>query len=127
MPNENPTKFRILIAEDNTINQLITVQMLKIAGYRADVVANGREVLLALNSISYDLILMDCQMPEMDGYEATRILRQQQSKLPIIALTANAFKEDRIRCLESGMSDYLTKPLDRFVLISAVDRWLKIS
>ncbi|AZZ37488.1 hypothetical protein CIK05_12020 [Bdellovibrio sp. qaytius] len=119
-------KFRVLVAEDNMINQEITLRMLKKAGYRAEVVANGKEALAAVVDIKYDLILMDCQMPEMDGYEATRALRLNQFTSPIIALTANAFKEDRDKCIAAGMSDFLTKPLYIDHLIGVLDCWLSV-
>lgn len=119
-------KFRVLVVEDNMINQEITLRMLKKAGYRAEVVANGLEVLAAVSNINYDLILMDCQMPEMDGYEATKVLRARHFNAPIIALTANAFKEDREKCLSAGMNDFLTKPLDINHLIDALDQWLAV-
>ncbi|QDS91534.1 Sensor histidine kinase RcsC [Roseimaritima multifibrata] len=106
-----------LIAEDNHINQLYIAELMKYLGCTCDVVENGDEALNALQKNRYDLILMDCQMPEMDGFTATREIRRLQSvgelpeQLPIIALTANALKGDRERCLDAGMDDYLTKPL----------------
>ncbi len=107
---------RILLAEDNSINQRVALAMLARLGHRADVVANGREVLVALARAPYDLVLMDCQMPEMDGYEAARAIRSAGPELfnpavPIVALTANALIGDRERCLAAGMNDYLTKPI----------------
>ncbi|MCH8342361.1 MAG: response regulator [Planctomycetes bacterium] len=118
---------RILVAEDHPISQEVAVTLLAAAGYHCDVAANGRQVVEAVQRTSYDLILMDCQMPEMDGFEATRTIRRAEKegtiandkagRIPIIALTANAVKGDRERCLEAGMDDYLTKPLDpdRFI------------
>jgi len=99
-------------------------------GYRADAVVNGIEALEALKHSPYDLILMDCQMPEMDGFEATRIIRDRASAVldhdvPVIAMTAAAFPEDRARALASGMSDFMTKPVDRAVLAGMLDKWLK--
>lgn len=120
------SNFRILVVEDNSINQEITLRMLKKAGYRAEVVANGKEAITAMTKIKYDLILMDCQMPEMDGYEATKTLRMQNHQIPIVALTANAFKEDRDKCMAAGMNDFLTKPLYFNQLIEVVDRWLAV-
>lgn len=114
----------ILVAEDNPINQEITVRILLKAGYRVEAVADGLEVLETVKANSYDLILMDCQMPQMDGYEATREVRRRGLKIPIIALTANALKEDREQCLAAGMSDYVTKPVHAQTLLRAVDNWL---
>ena len=110
-------KSRILIAEDNAVNQLVAIKTLENLGYRADAVGNGLEALKALEQLPYDLVLMDCQMPEMDGYEATRKIREMEVKtgahIPIIALTANAMQTELDRCLECGMDDYSTKPLNR--------------
>ena len=105
--------MRILLAEDNPPSQKVTLQMLKKLGYRSDVVANGREVLEALERQRYDLILMDVRMPEMNGLEATRIIRQRwPDKGPlIIAVTAYGLQGDRERCIEAGMDDYLSKPV----------------
>ena len=119
-------KFRILVAEDNAINQEVTVRMLTKAGYKAHGVNSGIEVLESMKHIYFDLILMDCQMPEMDGYEATAEIRRLGVRLPIVALTANAFDEDRANCLKVGMSDYLTKPVKESMLVETLDRWLTI-
>ena len=104
--------LRILLAEDNHVNQRVALRMLDRMGYRAEVAANGKEVLEALDRQPFDVILMDVQMPEMDGLEATRRVRERGGEQPIIlAMTANALQGDREECLAVGMDDYLAKPL----------------
>jgi CheY-like chemotaxis protein/HPt (histidine-containing phosphotransfer) domain-containing protein len=119
---------RILLAEDNMINQELALGLLEKVGYRADAVANGKEVLSALEKVPYDLILMDVQMPEMDGFEATAAIRRKEkesgSHIPIIAMTAHAMKGDRERCLEAGMDDYLSKPIQPQSLKEVIGRWV---
>ena len=127
--NRRSRSVRILVAEDNATNQTVALAMLRRLGYTADAVANGHEVITALQQIPYHLVLMDCQMPEMDGYEATRRVRQSEGwinvpDLPIIAMTANAMKGDREKCLLSGMNDYLPKPVELAALASVLDLWL---
>ena len=114
---------RILVAEDNFTNQKIIMALMSIFGCKAHAVGNGLEVLSALSESSYDLILMDCQMPEMDGYEATKAIRAKStpwSRLPIVAMTANAIKGDRERCLNAGMTDYVSKPINQGLLADAM-------
>jgi PAS domain S-box-containing protein len=124
---ELPNKpLKILLAEDSIINQKVALNQLQTLGYTADVAANGKEVLNLLSQIDYDLILMDCQMPIMDGYSATQRIRHQQKgekKTVIIAMTANAMKEDQERCIQSGMNDYLSKPVKKSILSQKLAYW----
>jgi PAS domain S-box-containing protein len=116
---------RLLIAEDNEVNQLVARRLLQSLGY-ADItiVANGREAVQACRDGAFDLVIMDCQMPEMDGLQATRALRALGVKIPILALTASATLGDRDQCLAAGMDDYLTKPIELPVLADKIERWL---
>ena len=132
---------RILVAEDNIVNQKVTVRMLEKLGYRVDLVANGLEALDAVKRIAYAAILMDCQMPEMDGFTATAEIRQWEitreshvatgnlpsRHVPIIAMTANARREDRDQCLAAGMDDYVSKPVQSKVLAEVLARWIDTS
>jgi signal transduction histidine kinase/DNA-binding response OmpR family regulator len=119
--------LRILVAEDNAINQRVAVSMLEKAGHRVDLVNNGREAVEALDRRSYDLVFMDCLMPQMDGFEATRAIRAAEvgtdRQVPIVALTANAMERDREQCLAAGMNDYLAKPFTKQALTAALERW----
>ncbi|WP_224095423.1 GAF domain-containing protein [Nostoc sp. MS1] len=124
------SKLRILLAEDNLVNQKVALKQLQSLGYTADVAANGQEVLQLLEIMPYDLILMDCQMPVLDGLETTKeIHRRQESSFAnhrrpvIIAMTANAMKEDRQMCLDAGMDDYLSKPVIKEKLASVLEHW----
>jgi CheY-like chemotaxis protein len=119
--------LRMLVAEDNTVNQQVIVRMLEKRGYRADVAATGLAAVEATRHSRYTLIFMDCQMPEMDGYDATREIRALESRedrhIPIVALTANAQAGAGDLCLAAGMDDYITKPLTLAKLDSALSRW----
>jgi PAS domain S-box-containing protein len=123
--------MHILLAEDNIVNQKVALAQLKGLGFAADAVANGHEVLSALRQVPYDLIFMDCQMPEMDGYEASRLIREAERasnvnwKAPvrIVAMTANAMAGDREKCLAAGMDDYLSKPVRKGELQAALLKW----
>ncbi|HAS82762.1 MAG TPA: histidine kinase [Verrucomicrobia bacterium] len=124
-------QVRVLVADDNIINQQVALGILHKLGLRADAVADGAEAVRAVDTIPYNLVLMDCQMPVMDGYEATRNIRQaEQAKgsegtpLPIIAMTAHAMAGDREKCIESGMSDYISKPVSPAALAAMLCRWL---
>jgi signal transduction histidine kinase/ActR/RegA family two-component response regulator len=121
---------RLLLVEDNFVNQRVAVYMLNKLGHQVEVASNGREALAKLGKTNYDLVLMDCQMPEMDGFEATRVIRDRNSAVldhdvPVIAMTANAFPEDRTRALAAGMNDFLTKPVDRAMLATTLGKWLR--
>jgi signal transduction histidine kinase/CheY-like chemotaxis protein len=122
-----PGATRVLVAEDNIVNQRVALLMLQRMGCLAEAVANGMEAVRALESGTYDLVLMDCQMPVLDGFEATRRIREAERggrRTPIIATTAYAGRGDRERCLEAGMDDYLDKPLRREAVVQVVERWL---
>jgi CheY-like chemotaxis protein len=123
-------KWRILVAEDNSVNQKVAVRTLEKLGYRADVVQDGQEAVSAWESGQYDLILMDCEMPVLDGYEATRRIRSREdgrAHIPIVALTAHAMKSAQVACRAAGMDDYITKPMDRERLDACLDRFLNDS
>ncbi|WP_287373067.1 ATP-binding protein [Prosthecochloris sp.] len=123
-------KKLVLLVEDNTINQKVARAMLEKMGYSIDIAFNGAEAVEALQRKNYGLVLMDLQMPVMDGYEATKAIRNSgkvlNSKIPIIAMTANATKEDRQQCLEAGMDDYVPKPVERKVMMNMLQRWLPL-
>lgn len=117
---------RVLVVEDNVINQRLAKRLIEKLGYQVDVAADGNEAVTALRGRSYDLILMDCQMPVMDGFEATRQIRRNAavgSHIPIIAMTAKAMSGDREQCLTAGMDDYITKPVNFSELTSTIERW----
>ena len=122
-------RMRILVAEDNPANQLVARAILGKLGYHADIVGNGKEALESLRTIPYDLVFMDCQMPEMNGYEAAACIRDPQSgvfnsKIPIVALTAHAMTGDRETCMAAGMNDYISKPVHPTSLAAMLEKWL---
>ena len=119
----------VLVAEDNPVNQKVAQLYLQKMGHRVDIVGNGREAIKALESVRYDVVLMDVQMPEVDGLAATRVIRHPGSdvldhEVPIIALTAHALPSDREQCLAAGMNDYISKPIDARDLQEALERQL---
>ena len=123
-------KLRILLAEDNLVNQKVALKQLQSLGYSADVAVNGQEVLQLLEKNPYDLILMDCQMPILDGLETTKVIHSwQESRFAslrrpvVVAMTANAMKEDKQMCLDAGMDDYLSKPVIKEKLLVTLERW----
>jgi two-component system, sensor histidine kinase and response regulator len=123
----------VLLAEDNVVNQQVAMHLLEKQGHVVLVASNGREVLTALDRQPFDLVLMDVQMPEMDGFEATHAIREREgqgvrsalgtSRLPIIAMTAHALAGDRERCLDAGMDDYLSKPVQGRALEAVLRKW----
>lgn len=122
------SRGHILVAEDNPINQKVAVKMIEKLGYRVDVAGNGQEAIEALERIPYELVFMDCQMPEMNGLDATKAIRRRESggrHTPIIAMTANAMQEDRDRCLHAGMDDFVSKPVSTQQLQDVLRRWLQ--
>lgn len=133
LPPILPLNLKILLAEDSLVNQKVAINQLQSLGYQTDIAANGKEVLDLFLQIHYDIILMDCQMPILDGYSASRKIREleaeanyNKSPVIIIALTANAMKEDRDRCLASGMDDYLSKPVRKEELAKKLLHWIQL-
>jgi two-component system, sensor histidine kinase and response regulator len=122
-------KHRVLLVEDNQVNQMVARKMLEKSGYLVFIASNGEEAIHQLELAEFDIILMDCQMPIMDGFEATdrirKLSQKEKSQIPIIALTANAMKSDEEKCLEAGMNDFLTKPIRLDTLKAKVQQWLK--
>ena len=129
-PREVPQfTARILVVEDNAINQKVAQGLLKKFGLNVDLAANGVEALTSLGSLPFDLVFMDCQMPVMDGYEATQQIRHPESKvlnrdIPIVAMTANTMEGDREKCLSVGMNDFISKPINPNKVQETLHRWL---
>jgi CheY-like chemotaxis protein len=127
---KDANKGRILLAEDNPVNEKVATHTLRRLGYEVHAVENGREAVIAWQTGRFDLILMDCQMPVLDGYEATREIRSLErgaQRIPIVALTAHAMKDDDLKCKEAGMDEHLTKPLDRERLQGCLERFIGIA
>jgi CheY-like chemotaxis protein/HPt (histidine-containing phosphotransfer) domain-containing protein len=125
-----PVLGRVLLAEDNPVNQQVAAAILERLGLRVDVAGNGKEALEQLALLPYDLVFMDCEMPEMDGYAATAEIRRQTTgapRIPIVAMTAHAMEGDRERCLAAGMDDYVTKPVNPAVIEAVIRRWIRTS
>jgi CheY-like chemotaxis protein len=123
----DPNAALVLVVEDSPVNRLVAVHVLERLGFRAHVVNDGREALQALSTQRYDAVLMDCQMPDIDGYEATRELRRRENgsrHTPVIAMTAHAMTGDRERCLDAGMDDYIAKPVRSQTLNEVLSRWI---
>ena len=117
----------ILVAEDNAINRKVAMHILRKFGYNALAASNGKEVIDYLSRRNYDLILMDIQMPELDGFETTRIIRESDkayNQIPIIAMTANAMKGDDDKCIKAGMNDYIPKPIDADTVKRKIEHWI---
>jgi CheY-like chemotaxis protein len=126
-PADRPATPRALLVEDNATNQFVAKRFIEKAGCVVDVAANGAEALEKIAAADFDLVFMDCQMPIMDGYEATKRIRQGRlSTVPIIAMTAHAMKGDRERCLAVGMTEYLSKPLKPDTVAEMIDRVLRL-
>jgi len=128
-----PPRGHILVVDDNPVNQIVTVRAIGSLGYAAEVVSGGREAIAAAQRVRFDAILMDCQMPEMDGYTAAAEIRRLEAaagaerRVPIIAMTANSVEGDQERCISAGMDDYLAKPIRMAVLAQTLKRWSRAS
>ena len=129
LPFQDRSDIRILVAEDNPVNQRVAKGLLRKLGFTCEVANNGRKAADVLRESEFDLVLMDCQMPEMDGFEATRLIRAREaradSRIPIVAMTANAMSGDREQCLDAGMDDYISKPVNPAELEVVIERWVR--
>jgi CheY-like chemotaxis protein len=130
VPEAERQQARVLVVEDNAANLKLTVRLVERLGYLTDVAANGADAIGMIERMDYDAVLMDCQMPEMDGYEATKLIRKSETAarhLPIVAMTADALSGDREKCLAAGMDDYISKPVKLHVVAAVLGRWLSKS
>lgn len=126
-PNDGRTPVRILVADDQAVNRKLTARQLERLGYTVDMAANGNEALEAMSRTAYDLVFMDCHMPEMDGFRATQEIRRREQngrRTPVVALTASVVGPDRQRCVDAGMDDYVTKPVSEAELRRVLSRWV---
>lgn len=125
---ESPRSEKLLVAEDNEVNAVLAVRQFAKLGFDVTVVTNGRQAIEALQRAHFDLVFMDCHMPEMDGFAATKSIRNFGSaalaRVPIVAMTANAQARDRSECLDAGMDDYISKPVTLAMLRAVLERWL---
>ena len=125
--NHAAQRQRVLVVDDSPVNQRVATRMLENMGHRVDVASNGREAVAAIQSERYAAVLMDCQMPEMDGFEATMTIRRSEpdgNRIPIIAMTAGAMKGDEEKCIASGMDAYISKPVNPDTLLAVLSRWV---
>jgi len=122
--NSNRSQVRILIAEDNSMNQRLIKHLLESRGYNFDLVFNGIQAIESLKKQSYDMVLMDIQMPEMDGYSATKQIREElKSNIPVVAMTAHAMSGEKEKCIKAGMNDYISKPIDEEILFDIIQKY----
>jgi two-component system sensor histidine kinase/response regulator len=119
-------KYHLLLVEDNAVNQRLGMRLLEKLGYVVDVASDGQEAIDCCASQLYDLVLMDCQMPIMDGFEATVAIRASQNAVPIVAMTGNVSQSDREICLNVGMNDYVSKPINFSILNETIKKWLPV-
>jgi CheY-like chemotaxis protein len=117
---------RILVAEDNYINQKLMEKLIQSKGWECKLVGDGSEVVKELKSSSYDMVLMDISMPDMDGYTATQLIREFDKNIPVIGITANAIVGFREKCIDSGMNDYISKPFRKEILFEMINKYLKL-